>query len=510
MSITYVMRFVFSRFKNVKISRLFVNSVKGFSLIELMITTAILGFVAAAISVLMSRANSQYSELKNKVNFIGYHQLVVSLMNNKDSCDCNFMGKTFTENNSTFLITIPQIKHSCAPNAGNLIRRAPANVTADMVVNDIYVTDIVSTGNSNEYAASLYVKANTPANSVQIKPIPIPFHFHTDPASPSAAKVISGCGKAPLSVPTNLAATAGNAQCSFSWTPSSGAVPIVYNLLRSTTAGQASSGVISCQSTAQTCLVSGLVNDQIYYFAVQATNPEEATAFSSEVSCTPLQPTSVPAALAATPISQNTCRFTWGASSGSPTINYELRSSTVAGQSSSGTLVCSGATNTCDVSGLTTGTTYFFSILARNPAGASPSSGEITCTTFSNASCGAATTWGPSTTAPNSSLCNVGTASAPSSAVGTTNPWSWTCTQGSSVVNCALAKQPLYNTSQFSGSQGQAPCNWYPSISNGTPWGCSCMTGVNTTSSTCSANSFMTHGNNNSACVYTCNLQQTN
>ncbi len=127
------------------------------------------------------------------------------------------------------------------------------------------------------------------------------------------------------------------------------------------------------------------------------------------------------------------------------------------------------------------------------------------------AACGPATGLAASKTAPATGLCSSGVASAPTTIVGTLSPWTWTCLDpsGATNVNCSLAKNPTYNTSVLSGT-GQSPCGWFPSISSGSSWGCTCMTGQPTTSTTCTANSWMTHGNNYSSCVYTCNLKPTN
>lgn len=417
-----------------------INKSEGLSLVELLVTTAILGFVALAISTLMLRANDQYAELKNKINYVGYHQLVSNLINHADSCGCNFVGNAFNEG-SPGKISLSYIKHSCAPGAGNLLKSTMGSGASDLDVDEIFLSDIVSTGNSNEFKGNLYIKPFTSSKSVQLKLIPLPINFYTDPTTPSSGKAIQGCGKAPLSVPTNLTALAGNGQCSFTWSPSSGGVPIVYNLLRSTTATQAKTGTISCQTSTLSCIVNGLINDTVYYFAIQSANPIEASAFSSEVICTPISPSTVPMGLSATAINSTDCRISWAAAAGSAPITYQVNYSATNGASASGGIGCTTNSYSCDIVGLTSGTTYFFSIRSMNPAGSSSSSGEVACLPDLAPTCGSATMGPPVALAPTTNLCSIGSPSTVFSS-GAGHPWVWSCIKAAQSLICQRARTP--------------------------------------------------------------------
>lgn len=74
------------------------------------------------------------------------------------------------------------------------------------------------------------------------------------------------------------------------------------------------------------------------------------------------------------------CIVNWTASSGEQPITYYLKQSTVSGQASNGTLI--GMTTALGylVTGLTNGTTYYFSVQAANIRGTTTYSGEKTCT----------------------------------------------------------------------------------------------------------------------------------
>lgn len=83
--------------------------------------------------------------------------------------------------------------------------------------------------------------------------------------------------------PTNLTATAGNAQVSLSWSASSGATS--YNVMRSTTNGGPYSLVNSTSSTSYTD--TGLTNGTTYYYVVTASNTAGTSGNSNQASATP-------------------------------------------------------------------------------------------------------------------------------------------------------------------------------------------------------------------------------
>ncbi len=107
----------------------------------------------------------------------------------------------------------------------------------------------------------------------------------------------------PPPVPTNLAATPGNAQVSLTWTASSGATS--YNVKRSTTSGGPYStvGTPGTNSFTNTSLTNGTT----YYYVVSAVNSNGESANSSQVSATPT---------AGGPLTFEGESLTFGASSG--------------------------------------------------------------------------------------------------------------------------------------------------------------------------------------------------
>ena len=103
---------------------------------------------------------------------------------------------------------------------------------------------------------------------------------------------LSGGGSAPPTAPaapTNLKATAGNAQVALTWTGSAGATS--YTLYRGTASGGET--LLKSGLTATSYTDTGLTNGTIYFYKVAAANSVGTSAKSSEVSAKPTAPATV-------------------------------------------------------------------------------------------------------------------------------------------------------------------------------------------------------------------------
>jgi fibronectin type 3 domain-containing protein len=172
--------------------------------------------------------------------------------------------------------------------------------------------------------------------------------------------------------PTNLTATAGNAQVRLSWSASGGASS--YRIKRSTTNGGPYSN-IATNTTSLAYTNTGLVNGTTYYYVVSAVNTNGESANSSQVSATPATG-SAPAAptnLVAT-AGNAQVRLSWSASSGAS--SYRIKRSTTNGGPYSNI-----ATNTTSLAytntGLVNGTTYYYVVSAVNTNGESANSAQV-------------------------------------------------------------------------------------------------------------------------------------
>ncbi len=191
--------------------------------------------------------------------------------------------------------------------------------------------------------------------------------------------------------PTGLAATAGDAQVNLSWqAPGSdgGAQITGYNIYEGTSPAVTGKPVASAKGTGVT--VKNLANGTTYYFKVTAVNQAGEGPASGAVAATPAaaitQPGS-PNGLTASPGSgQVTLSWTAPASDGGTGISgYEIYRGTRPGGESSvpvnGTPVQS---TSYTLTGLTNGTTYYFTVAAVNKANRQgAASGEASATPVS-------------------------------------------------------------------------------------------------------------------------------
>ena len=175
--------------------------------------------------------------------------------------------------------------------------------------------------------------------------------------------------------PAGLGATAGNAQVSLVWTASPGANS--YRLYRSTVAGGLYTQIASdLAGTSHTD--TGVTNGTTYYYVTTAVNASGESAYSGEVSATPMAPTAPPAPTGLTAVSgKKKVTLSWNPVAGA--TSYTVKRSVTTGGPYS--IVASGVTATTFAnSGLKTGVTYYFVVAAVNAAGEGPHSNQASAT----------------------------------------------------------------------------------------------------------------------------------
>ncbi len=136
-----------------------------------------------------------------------------------------------------------------------------------------------------------------------------------------------------------------------------------------------------CATAATSCSVTGLATGAPYYFEVEATNIAGFSGPSNEVKAVagvnlPAAPTGL---AATTTTASRSVTLTWDApedDGGAAITGYNVYEGTATGGEST-TPACSPTTTTCTVTGLTTGTPYFFNVEATNIAGSSGPSNEV-------------------------------------------------------------------------------------------------------------------------------------
>ena len=176
--------------------------------------------------------------------------------------------------------------------------------------------------------------------------------------------------------PTNVIASAGNAQATINWTAQSngGSAIISYSVTSSPGNFQAT----TVDGSTTTATISGLTNGTSYTFTVVATNAlgsSTASAASTPVTTSfiaPSAPTNVTASAG-----NALAIVTWTVSTnngGSAITSYSVTSSPGNFQATT----TNGSTTTVTVSGLTNGTSYTFTVVATNAAGPSAASSAST------------------------------------------------------------------------------------------------------------------------------------
>jgi len=179
--------------------------------------------------------------------------------------------------------------------------------------------------------------------------------------------------------PTDLAATAGNAQVALTWTASSGAAG--YNVKRLTGNGGSVAATFTTSGTSHT--ETGLTNGLTYYYVVSATNIVGESADSSEVNAMPSlpPPPSAPAGIGAT-AGNATVALNWTASSGATSYNVKRSTSSGSGYATLGTPSGTGYIDSTAANGIT----YYYVVSASNAGGEGANSSEVSATPLATSS----------------------------------------------------------------------------------------------------------------------------
>jgi YHS domain-containing protein len=223
-------------------------------------------------------------------------------------------------------------------------------------------------------------------------------------AAPSS--LLGICSPGP---PTGLSADPGNGQVGLSWAApaSDGGSPVTgYNVYRGTSpGGETGTPVNGSPVIATSYPVTGLTNGITYYFTVVAVNAAGPSPPSNEASAVPVTVPGAPAGLSAAP-GNGQVALSWTAPAsdgGSPVTGYLIYRGTSPGGETGTPVNGSPVTATSDtVTGLTNGTTYYFTVVAINAAGLSPPSDEASAALPPiGPTTGSPTTGPPTTGSPN-------------------------------------------------------------------------------------------------------------
>ena len=176
--------------------------------------------------------------------------------------------------------------------------------------------------------------------------------------------------------PVLQSAVAGDGHVNITWSEVAGSTE--YMVYASTVSNSYTEPVATVAGTVYGYDITGLTNGTTYYFAVKAVNPGGESAYSNEMSATPQ--VAVPGApvLQSAVAGDGHVNITWSEVTGS--TGYEVYASTVSNSYSVPVTTVAGLVYDYDVTGLTNGTTYYFTVKAVNPGGNSDYSNELSAT----------------------------------------------------------------------------------------------------------------------------------
>src|SRR5690349_13586295 len=188
--------------------------------------------------------------------------------------------------------------------------------------------------------------------------------------------------------PAGLTAAPGDQQVTLSWdppAPDAGATVSGYNVYQGTSpAGATGPPVNSSPVKSTRYTVTGLTNGSTYYFTVKAVsrvgNGETEGQASCDASAIPVTVPEAPAGLTAAPGDQQVT-LSWNppaSNGGSPVGGYNVYQGTSPGGEAGTPVNSSLVTSTSYlVTGLTDGSTYYFTVKAVNAQGQGAASGEV-------------------------------------------------------------------------------------------------------------------------------------
>jgi fibronectin type 3 domain-containing protein len=174
--------------------------------------------------------------------------------------------------------------------------------------------------------------------------------------------------------PGNLHATASPGQIALSWNASSGATS--YKVYRGTSPGGESTTPIATNVTGTSFTDTGVTAGNTYYYEVTAVNAAGESALSTEASASLAPPALPTGVLAQGGITQ--IALSWGSSAGA--ASYRIyRGTSPGGENAAAYATNVTATSFADT-GLTSGSTFYYTITAVNGLGESSKSSEVTAT----------------------------------------------------------------------------------------------------------------------------------
>ncbi|MGO8672944.1 MAG: malectin domain-containing carbohydrate-binding protein, partial [Capsulimonadaceae bacterium] len=249
--------------------------------------------------------------------------------------------------------------------AGKRIFSVTANGTTVISNLDIYAT----AGDYNAVQESFTVNASSSGQIV------LQFTPSVDQAKCSGIVVTAG-SSTPPAAPTGLAATPSNGQVSLAWTGSSGATS--YNVYVGTSSGGEGGTPVAAGISTPAYTETGLTNATAYFFKVAAANSAGTSGFSNEATATPEGSAPAAPAISSAVGSNTEDTLVWTASTFATSYNV-YRGTASGGEAATPVATSLTGTSYADT-GLTNGSTYYYTVAAVDAYGTSAASNELSAT----------------------------------------------------------------------------------------------------------------------------------
>lgn len=194
-------------------------SCSGFTLVEVLIASAILGIILFALTSYMSFQLTQQRRLTQKYAVLSLGNLIQSTLTDPANCPCQFPG-TFDETLTNPSLKMDKVLASCQPGSGTLVGKGSELVnSAGLTPSSVAFTNIKLAG-GNQYTGTVEVDFDPSSVAGPLRPLQIPLRVFTSQLAPKKTK-INGCINTAPSLGSICSSLGGtfNAQtqsCSFS------------------------------------------------------------------------------------------------------------------------------------------------------------------------------------------------------------------------------------------------------------------------------------------------------
>jgi len=176
----------------------------GFSIIEVLMTSAIVIVIALAFASLTNNLLKEFKGLTQKADAAEVRNSMILAFANSNVCSWQLLGKKIRTTGvtsttaSTTDITIPTL-YAGLNSSSYVIAKANTKISVNgsaLTVDTIHLKDIYSTGAINEYIATIHVNFQTGSLVRPLRAATTQVVFLVDPTDPASARGILGCTSA--------------------------------------------------------------------------------------------------------------------------------------------------------------------------------------------------------------------------------------------------------------------------------------------------------------------------